>query len=739
MLLQAPQATVAGTVRDGETGAPLAGAVVALADLGRVTTVQPDGGYAFTDVPPGPQHLAIRFIGYAPRLVHALVPRVGRLEINVTLRAEPLRLETIEVRPNLATRGLEEDGTAYPDRSVSIAAVRNHPMLAEPDALEALGGGEVVLSPESPSGMNVRGGAADQTGYLLDDIPVLSPYHSAGLFTAWNPDALAALTLSSSSPWSATGSALSGTVLAETRAPSSQLHAQGSLSTTQARLTVDGPLGPTGAGFLASFRHGLPGGLAAESDPSYLHGENGDWLTKLETGALGGSLRLLAYDNDNELSAASVADAERASGTPPRNRFAWESRSFGGSWERPIRGATVRLLGWSATTASDASWLGQTGALAAASQRRDLGLLAAIARRSERAHTEIGLRLERSRTSYRVTGDSVGVPWRLYAETPVATAFAQRAQRLGALDLELGAGASMAASRVRLDPGVRIGWRMSGRTTLTGSFLRRHQFAQSLRNPESVIGNVFPADLFIGSGAPGVPVARSDQAVIAAEVRPAPGIRLGAQAYARALDGLVLAAPRGGEPFATGGFAVRSGQARGASLEAAASGRRYAVLASYGYQWIRLGSGDSGYVPANGTAHLLDAGILYYPAATLSVRLGVSGAVGRRGTATIGAVEWESCNLRDRGCELAGSPQTDTTALGRARLPSYLRLDLGVRKHWHFEIGGRDAVVAVFGTLSNVLARTNVLTYVRDPATGAQTAIQMRPRAPLVIGLDWQF
>jgi hypothetical protein len=32
-----------------------------------------------------------------------------------------------------------------------------------------------------------------------------------------------------------------------------------------------------------------------------------------------------------------------------------------------------------------------------------------------------------------------------------------------------------------------------------------------------------------------------------------------------------------------------------------------------------------------------------------------------------------------------------------------------------------------------------VLTIATDPVTGRRTAIEMRPRAPLVIGLDWRF
>ncbi len=41
--------------------------------------------------------------------------------------------------------------------------------------------------------------------------------------------------------------------------------------------------------------------------------------------------------------------------------------------------------------------------------------------------------------------------------------------------------------------------------------------------------------------------------------------------------------------------------------------------------------------------------------------------------------------------------------------------------------------------MSNLLGRANVLTYTDDPVTGGQSPVEMRPFAPLVLGLDWQF
>ena len=100
---------------------------------------------------------------------------------------------------------------------------------------------------------------------------------------------------------------------------------------------------------------------------------------------------------------------------------------------------------------------------------------------------------------------------------------------------------------------------------------------------------------------------------------------------------------------------------------------------------------------------------------------------------------WEACNLLDSGCEFGGSPHYNGETLGGTSLPPYYRLDLGVRQHWHFTAGGRNVSMALFAALTNILGRKNVLTYARNPSNGQITAIEMRPRAPLVVGLDWKF
>jgi hypothetical protein len=177
----------------------------------------------------------------------------------------------------------------------------------------------------------------------------------------------------------------------------------------------------------------------------------------------------------------------------------------------------------------------------------------------------------------------------------------------------------------------------------------------------------------------------------------------------------------------------------GLSVDASFSTARYAVIGSYGWQRVRFEHSDSIYRPDHGATHSAEAGILIFPATTSSIRLGVTAILGRRTTSVPDAFEWEACNLLDRGCEFGGSPHYGDSPLGAAELPAYFRIDLGLRHHWHVEAAGRDAMVAAFGTISNVFGRRNVLTWAQDPASGQRVAVEMLPRGPLVIGLDWRF
>jgi len=747
-------AWLVGVVSDEQNRAPIAGATVTLVDLDRRGVTDSSGAFRLEQVPPGPQHVQVRRVGYAPLTFHALVPSQGPLVIDISLRPDPMSIEPIEVQAALPVRGSEGlQGSRYPDRGLSIAAVRRHPLVAESDILEATSGGEVIVQPESPSGVHVRGGASDHLAHLIDGIPVLSPYHAGGTFSSFNPDAISRIDLLTSPPPCDGPDALAGVFVATTRAPVERLQVRGGLSTTQARITIDRPFGDAGASGLIALRTTFPGLAPRLQDNSYLGGKGRDWLAKGTLPTLGGKLSAIGHGSTTEIGAAAIppdVNTEQPRASTPRHSFGGDSYSYGGVWHRNFESATVELRGWRAVGDSEARWHEPDSlVLGLETRRTDDGALAQVEFGASARRTLVGVRVEEMRTSYEVRsapGDSTAAfpatppALSIDTRTPITSAFLQHQHTFGSgLELTLSLTGAFVRSDFRPSPSAVARWKPSEVLDLTIGYSRRHQFAQSLRNPESVVSNIFPIDLFVGAAPSGTPVARSHTGFLAIRHHALLGFQCGAQVYANDSEGLALVAPRDGEPFATSGFVRGSGSTRGAAFEVSRSRMRYTLLGSYGVQRSKLEGAGGRYTPQFAAGHSLATGLLFYPNPSTSLRLGVTADFGRRATPTVGFFEWEACNLLDQGCEFAGSPIARADALGSTRLPPYLRVDLGFRKHWHVDVADRDAEIAIFGVVTNLLGRINRLTAVQDPVTGRETWIDMRPRSPLVAGLEWRF
>ncbi len=735
--LQTGQARLEGVIRVAESGAAIAGAVVRLVDQGLSVRSDGDGRYELVGVPAGPQHVTVEAFGYAPRTLHVLAPRRGTLRLHVALESRAIPLAGIRVRPGPAMRGSEPGiDPLSPDRALAIGAVRDHPLLPEPDVFEALVGGEVFVEPEVPNGIHVRGGASDHTAYLLDEIPVFSPYHAIGLFSAWNPDAVERIGLDATAPAPGRPHALSGVIAAWTRVPGAAVRGQGSLGTQQVRATFDGPLPWRDGGFLLSLRSGFPGFFAPRGEGSYLQGETGDGVAKVSVPLAGGTLRLLGYQSENEVDAASDVSPTDGAPVPFRNRFAWSSRSLGIAWDRSRGRATIRARAWRASSEAQAAWpaLGREP-LGLTSGRLDFGFLVEAERSGGFGKLVLGARLERSASDY--DAGSLRRATAMMLVTPFVSV-----ERTFDTRLEVGGGLGLAVALGALHPTPRfhVGWSPRPGLGFTAAYARSHQFAQSLSNTESLVRVLFPADLFVGADdRSGVPVAHADQVVLSGSIRPVPGMRIGLQAFRRWMDGLVLVAPASEDPFGTSTFRTGQGGAQGVALEAAYGASQLGLTMSYGWQNVRFDYGDAGFVPGHGPSHRFEAGAIAFPTVTTSVRAGVVAAFGRRGPSSVGRVEWESCNLLDLGCEFGGSPRLDPETLGATDLPPYVRLDFSLQKHWHLSLRGHDARLGIFAAVTNVLGRGNVLAYLRDPETGRVTPLAMRPFAPLVVGLDWRF
>jgi hypothetical protein len=593
-------------------------------------------------------------------------------------------------------------------------------MLAEPDVLQALHGAAVYLEPENPAGIHLRGGSSDQTLYLLDDIPVFNPFHAAGVFGAWNPDAIADVEIRSAAAPAAAPDALSGVISARTRAARLRHSMQGTISTTQARAVVDGPIGQHG-GYLLAGRSGFHDVFAPRDEPSYLNAETGDWLGKLTFPVLGGELSALAYEAENEVDVAAVANSQVGD---RRNTFEWISQSVGARWAVPIRGSEAAFMAWSARARVAGAWQRQL----LHSSLREVGFSATL----RAAQLELGARLISSHSSYRA--DSASLP----GTAIITSLFAERTvQPTRSVQLQGGLAVTHALGKLHSTPRLRLSWQPVAPLTLLASYARTQKFTQSLRNHESLVSSIFPAELPAVADGHVIPVAKGDQLVLGAEFKPSSGARLVGQFYTRRFHHLALAAPRTAGPFSVGGLVGGRGAASGMAVDAAFNSSGFGVIASYGWQHVRLRFDTTSFEPHHAVAHSLEAGVIAFPGNTWSVKLGATGVLGRRATPVVGSLEWESCNLLDRGCEFGGEPVTDPGALGSGALPWYARVDLGVRKHWHPAMAGRTASVALFATVTNLFGRRNVLGYTQ--ADGSGHVIGMRPRSVLLAGLDWSW
>lgn len=731
---------VAGVVTDAATGRPLPGAVVALDDLGRATVSDEDGWYWLTDVPPGPQHLSVGLLGYRSRSIHVLVPAGSTLRVDLALDTEPIEVEAVVVRGRIPVPGVDRNGPDLrPLRRVSAAAIANDPFAAEPDPIEALTGGPVARRPESAGGLHVRGGSADQVGYLLDGFPVFSPYHAGSRSSAWSPAVVSSVELRES-PTLPTD-ALSGTVVASTVEPGDRLRVTGGAATSHVRLGLDGPAGERG-GFLLGARYGFPGIAFHSGEASYLRGDDRDVVAVARVAAGGGRIRVLAFDNGNALRFSPVSTDGSAGppGEAGENALAWSSATLGVGWDSAEDGPRRwSARAWRSTLAATARWLGSDPALRdLESERRQVGAAATVAWGGPARSVELGVEARRDDLGYAVgDGDDAEAAFRARDAATEIAAHASLRRRV-AERLELGAAleASADGSGIHPLPYLEARWVVGDRLAVHGRYARTRQIAQSFRNGESIVGGFFPPELPVSAA--GARAARASTGVAGIVAIPWSGARVVAEAYARAVDGWALVAPGEGRPFATAEPAYGSGTIRGAAVEWATAAARYGALASWGIERVELRTADLAYEPAYATRQRLRLGAVVFPTATLSVRVGWIAELGRRGTDTIGVVEWEACNLIDGGCEFAGTPET-LGELGAARLPAYRRLDVSVRKHWHVPLGGREARVEAFASGSNLLGRANVLTWAVDPATGERSPIAMRPAAPLAAGVAWTF
>jgi hypothetical protein len=178
--------TRADSVPNARPAAPIAGATVSVVGSGFNTTTDASGRFTIPGVPAGRGTLRVRYLGYRTVDRDIVVGPNDTLRVDIALEPEALRLAPVQTN---ASQPALESFTAKPNVATIVMPARvlaGVPAIGEPDVVRV-----VQLLPgvsarnDYTTGLNVRGGGADQNLVLLDGIPIYNPFHMGGLFSTF--------------------------------------------------------------------------------------------------------------------------------------------------------------------------------------------------------------------------------------------------------------------------------------------------------------------------------------------------------------------------------------------------------------------------------------------------------------------------------------------------------------------------------------------------------------------------
>ncbi len=230
---------VAGYIKDGKTGEPIAGASIYI-DKPRIGATTDQYGYYSISLPKGRHILNIQSIGM--RDVKRQVALYSDGKMNVDLQGSMLSLKKVVIS---AQKISNVRGTQMGVQKIDIKTVKQVPVIfGEADILRVvttLPGVKTVG--EASTGLNVRGGAADQNLILLNDATIYNPSHFFGMFSAFNPEIINNVELYKSSIPASYGGRLSS-VLDITSREGNKKEVTGSagIGLLTSRIDIEGPL-----------------------------------------------------------------------------------------------------------------------------------------------------------------------------------------------------------------------------------------------------------------------------------------------------------------------------------------------------------------------------------------------------------------------------------------------------------------------------------------------------------------
>jgi hypothetical protein len=245
------QFTVTGYVQNSKTGEAMAGAVIFL-DNSSTTAITDQYGYYTISLPRGRHTLTIKSIAMKQTRRQLLVQDDGKMDIS--LQEEIMTLSNVLVRADKTNqvRSLQMGVQKLDQKTIKQVPV----VFGESDVLRvAMTLPGVKTVGEASTGLNVRGGSADQNLILFNDATIYNPSHFFGLFSAFNAETVKDIQLYKSGIPVKYGGRLSSVLEVNTREGNKkQFAGSAGIGPVTSRFNIEGPLQKDKASFLFGAR-----------------------------------------------------------------------------------------------------------------------------------------------------------------------------------------------------------------------------------------------------------------------------------------------------------------------------------------------------------------------------------------------------------------------------------------------------------------------------------------------------
>ncbi len=729
-------ASLQGTVRaEGYRGdGVLVGAIVEVRQGGRFqrAVVDSAGRYRLTGLQPGRASLRVLHVVTHPLDTEVLLPSGGELTLDLSLGLRIIHVPGVRVRAMPALNEPVEPLALADLRTVSLAirALEVSSGMTESGLASAFPGDE---GGEPERVLYLRGSTVDARLVLLDDAPILTPFHVAGLVEPFQSELLGNANLYLGGAPSPYDGGISYLLDMDTRAPrTDRVRASGAADGVSIRGSAELPL-PLGGGLLLGGRslHGLQERLGGAPGLPY---DYEDLLVRVGFG-WGGShaLRATAFTN----SEAVRLDLGDAGGDVGDAR--WGNRLVSVGYSGAIGRIGLEAVGASSRYGSSlpVSWEDPVLARGEAERERFGGHIAAPAGVGT---VRIGGSLERVRFGYRLEPLGATLTTTVGAgeedlTTTLSGVFGEWEGSLsGSVHLRAGLRGDLFGHEgdLRVGPRVQLRLALSDRAALVGSAGRYHQVlpAPGLRKEVSE-GEAFPAAL---GWEPGLPVVSATHVLLGLEQELDRGFRFGVSGFMKSFSGL---GPDGSR-----------GRSSGTELRVSHAGERVEAWIGYALSWFWTDDGVDGATRFRGR-HLVSMGI------DGKLRgLELRGVVGYGAGIPLSPVEIVGAPATGvdgpgGGTTTQGlTPSTETrlsygggdTPLEVAPQDDFLRLD--VEAGWLFRLGlpgGGLVELRPYVKVLNALDRRDALFYYFDRwRDDGLRPVTTRPFLPIA-GVEWRF